>query len=272
MGSKTGITAESILESELYGVLIKGRGENDPLSPAAILTEIRAAEDSIEHDIKVAFGEQRIVCEPEARGIAASAYDREEAAYDFERDMFLEHRWGYFELRARPVIAIERLFFRFPGGSFSTPYTILPEWIRLEKTFGHLRIVPTHAGPELSMLAIGAFLMSMLRGGGTRGVPHALYVDYRAGLTRDALCRHHQDLLKAVRIRATLLLMGILSNVRGAGVGSQSLSQDGQSRSQSLASGKWGPYSGAIEIAMRNESALLDAWRSSEKGPLFAVV
>lgn len=268
MAGKTGITPEELQRGDLYGILDKARGEAKPLGVDVIAQKIRAAEDFIEHAANVRFGQQRIACEPQARQLATETYDREESPYDFQRDMLLDERWGYFELRERPVVQIDRFFFRFPGTGFSQTFTVPPDWIRLEKTAGHLRIVPATA-TGLTIYALQAFVASILGTG--RGIPQALYIDYQAGLTREALCRDHQDLLEIVRIRATLLLFGILGTVRSGGLASQSLSQDGQSRSQSPASGKYGPYSGQIEMALANEERILETWRRHERGVLFAV-
>lgn len=268
MAGKTGITPEELQRGELYGVLDKARGEAKPLGPDIIAQKIRAAEDWIEHEANVRFGTQRIVCEPQRRGIASTDYDREEAPYDFQRDMLLDERWGYFELRERPVVQIDRFFFRFPGTTFSQTFNIVPDWIRLEKQFGHVQIVPS-SGTGMTIFALQAFVASILGTG--RGVPQALYVDYQAGLSREALCRDHQDLLEAVRIAATLFLFGILDTIRSGGLASQSLSQDGQSRSQSPASGKWGAYSGRVEMALANLDRVLNTWRRHERGILFAV-
>lgn len=271
---KTPITADEIMADDLYGVLIQARGEAQPLPVAVIDRKLRAAEDYYEHDLQLLFGEQRVASSPQARGLTVSTattandYDVAEPAYDYDRRLFTEERWAYTQLSYRPVLSITRAFFAYPGMDPAQGWTIPPTWIQLDHKFGKFQLVPTKG--DVAFLQLNAWIMSLLAGG--RGVPMSLYVDYVAGLSHDDLLRHHMDLLEGVRLRTVLSTFGILSMALTRGLGSRSLSQDGQAKSESFVLGKYGPYSGQIQLAMEQEQAIRDAWKRSERGVVCAFV
>lgn len=260
---KTGLTVEEILEGELYGILLKARGEAKPLGPPQLFAKLRAAEDFYERTLAVRFGEKRIATEPEARGLSADDYDVAEPAYDYPPDFHAEHAWGFLRLRSRPVKRITGYFFTYPGMGFKPALTVEPTWVRLQDPkSGITRIVP--GSGQVTNFAFSAFIQSVL--GASRGIPSSIFVDYVAGLSHDALAADHNDLLEGIRLRTALSAFGILTNVRTGGTGSQSLSQDGQSRSQGFAGGKYGAYSGYITLAIENEAEIRDAWNTHERG------
>lgn len=269
---KTPITADEIYNDDLYGMLVKARGEAQALPVAVIDRKLRAAEDFYEHNLQLFFGEQRVASNPQARGLVASTssatndYDVAEPAYDFDRAMFSEQRWAYTQLNYRPLVSVTRAFFAYPGMDFAQAWQIPAPWILPDYKFGKFQLVPSKG--DVSFLQLNAWMLSTIAGG--RGVPMTLHVDYVAGISHDALLRHHNDLLEGVRLRAILSTFGILSTVRTAGLGSHSLSQDGQAKSESFQMGKYGPYTGQITLALEQEQAIRDAWRQSERGPLVA--
>ncbi len=259
---KTPITAEEIMAEELYGVLLKSAIAAAPLPLAVIDRKLRAAEDSLEHELSLFFGEKTIVSEATNRGISADTYDLEEPAYDYPLDLFQGGRWGAFELRYRPVVSFQDFFISLPGNGYRPSIRFPIDWLKGDKKFGTVRIVPTSGA---SILGLFQGLVLPIIGGGT-DIPHAIFVDYTAGISKTKLLHDHNDLLEAVRIRATLGCFGIATTIRNQGLGSHTLSQDGQSRSESFMMGKWGPYSGAIEIAMARQKEILSAWIASERG------
>lgn len=269
--TKTGITPQEILSHELYGVLVRASAEPVSLPPEAIYNKIRAAEDSYEHGLNIFFEERRVVSDPTRRPggvpLDPATYDHAEPAYHYPRDFFLAERHGHLDFRTRPVWSISQLFFAFNGSAgkvFDFQRDGVPGWALLDSKFGRLRLEPPINGAYGAFGSHAGFLLHRVAGGA--GVPNALYIDYVAGFGVARLKHDHMDLLEGVRLRTTLLLFGILGNVRSKGLASQSLSEDGLSRSQSAASGKWGAYSGAVELAMQNEAAIFDSWKRSERG------
>jgi len=192
----------------------------------------------------------------------------EVAALDYERDFFVEARWGWVYLDYRPIQSIERFFFSYPGTAFAQSYNVPVDWLQADPKFARVQIVPTHG--EAIIASFNAWVLSVLAGG--RGLPQSIYVDYTAGLSREKLLAEHQDLLELVRIRTTLGLFPALTNIRTGGLGSRSLSLDGLSRSESYGAGKWGAYSGVIEQYKEREKAIVKTWRESERGVLAMVL
>lgn len=263
---KTPLSPEAIRDSELYPILLKVKGQDEPLSEAVIADKLRAAEDFYEHALQIFFGERRVASDPLGRGLAVSEYDAEIPAFNFPTDF----TWNYTELPYRPIRAITRAFFAFPGTPVVPMFTIPNDWIRLDRRFGKFQLVPTGAIGPIDASRISGYILSRLGGG--RSVPQCVYVDYTAGITHQDLRRHNTDLLEAVRIRAALFVLGIASAIRTQGIGSQSLSQDGQSRSQSFQSGKFGPYGPTIEQWTLREAEIVAAWKSSERGIVMGVL
>ncbi len=272
-GFKSPVTPESILAGELYGVLIKARGEEKALGPEVVAGKLRAAEDLYEHELHLFWEEKRVASDPRPRGLvprsatAAGDYDVEQAGLNFPDDFYLDGRFGRCELAYRPVRDPVVRFCYTPSLAQSLQ-PIPSEWIRLERKEGRFYVLPTGA-PEMTLARFEATAMRLAGYG--RGIPDFMLVDYVAGFTRTELLHDHNDLLEALRITTTLLVFGILSNIRTGGLGSMSLSQDGQSRSQTPLQGKYGAYSGAVELALQNEERILKSWKRSEHGIIMAV-
>lgn len=260
---KTPLTAQDILDSELYGILIQAKGERLPLKPEVIGQKLRAAEDFYERSLQIFFNEKRVASEPEDRGLALGTdYDVSEPAYPYQQDLFDADRWAWMQLNFRPVKrGSVSIFIQFPGsGKFEIP----PEWIRLDDKYGRIQFLPLKGPAVVMFFNLSASLLSFLVS--NRNIPQIVYVDYTAGFTSDKLLADHNDLLEGVRLLTTLFAFGILTNIRSQGMQSQSLSEDGLSRSQGLAGGKWGPYSGYIEQAIRNEKEIRARWQEQEQG------
>lgn len=266
--SKTGLKAEDIASSELYGVLLSADGEAKPLSPNVITQKLFAAEDFYEHELGISLRPVRVFSDAESRASAQPPLqidqydpiaDLSEAAYDYDAGMWDHSRWGFIKLRRRPIRSVTSIAFTWMHNTlvWSVPAT----WIKPDRKAGTVQIVPMD-GPATTM-ALGIFLTTMVAGG--RGLPHAIYVDYEAGYTTDELAHRHQDLLEGIRLRVLLQLGGIISAIAGGGQTGGSLSLDGLSHSRSFG-GKYGAYSGLIQQAIDREKEILSSWKAHEKG------
>jgi hypothetical protein len=267
--TKTGITVEEVKSHVLYGILLKAAGENAPLPDAAIQDKIRAAEDHIEHALRVFFGPRRVFSGVERRQNSTGvlklpddydpAVDWNEPAYDYHNDFWGYDRWGAIKLRRYPVRRVFQVVFAYPQAE--PVYRVPDPWIAIDRRYGLVRLVP---GAQAAVYAnfTGWFINAILGG---RGLPQSIYVDYECGFTQQELADEHSDLLEAVRMRTFLLLAGTLSIVLTGGFSSESLSLDGLSRSTS-AGGKYGPYSGIIEQLETREKELIATWESAHKG------
>lgn len=267
--TKTGITAAEIKDHVLYGVLLKATGESAPLPDQAIENKIRAAEDYVARQLRIFWAPTRVFSDAERRASAPPPLalpvdydpnrDWSEPAYDYATDFWGYDRWGALKLRRYPVRSVSQIVFAYPQ---STPvYKVPDSWIAVDRRYGLVRLVP---GAQATVYAsfVGWFMNAILGG---RGLPQSIYVDYTVGFTPEEVARDHADLLELVRIRTFILLAGSLSIVLTGGMASESLSVDGLSRSVS-AGGKYGPYSGVVELLEQRERELLRTWEAAHKG------
>lgn len=274
--AKTGITVASIKASELYGVLGQAVGEAAPLSEETILQKLYAAEDFYERDLTLRWTPTRVFSTPQTRAAHPEPLlrvtdfdpiaDLGEAAYDYPRGHWEYERHGFLKLRQRPIRAITQVVFTWAGAH--RLWAVPPEWIQSDARAGTINIVPT-SGPEFAAVAFNSFLLMRLGSG--FGLPHSIVVDYTVGFTPEELDWQHQDLLNGVRLRALLMLGGIVSTIASGGGMSQSLGLDGLSHARGFG-GKYGAYSGAITLALEQEQEIRETWRAKERGVPMAIV
>lgn len=144
-----------------------------------------------------------------------------EAAYDYEPDMFQYDKWGFVVTRQRPIIAVQSFRISFPALA-AHPFDISPDWIKLDRKYGQIRVVPT--GSTMAT-PIAMHLMQIIGGG--RFVPHMVRLRYTAGLSDAA--NQYPDLLDVIKKMALLRIIdGMFFPQSG------SISADGLSQSTSV--------------------------------------
>lgn len=146
-----------------------------------------------------------------------------EPAYDYDPDLFQGNTWGRTLTRNRPIIAVQSMKFVYPTPT-STLFTIPNEWIRLDKKYGVINLLPIQTSMSLPL---NAFILSALGGG--RTVPEFIEIRYQAGLTNVA--RDWPELLDLVRKQAVL---GMMEDMYVPSNKSESTSADGLSQTSSL--------------------------------------
>jgi hypothetical protein len=148
-----------------------------------------------------------------------------EPGYDLPADFFGRQSWGFLALRVRPVIDVESIRFVYPSVD-QTLYTVPKNWIRVDKKYGQLHIIP---GPGAGNMPVSIFMIQAVSGG--TNVPHAIRVKYRAGL--DCSLPENGDVVDLV------MQMAVLRVVQDAfSPSSGSISADGLSQSVSVDVGK----------------------------------
>lgn len=199
------------------------------LSDEYLLGQILAAEADIGRRLKVFLEPTTIFpyepTQAEIDALAGKPY-AEEPGYDYDAQFFQADSWGYLVTRTRPIISVEfvRLAYPAPGNVF---YTVPHDWLRIDKKYGHLRMVPatsTFTAP------LSAFMMSVMGGG--RSIPSMIQVKYVAGLA-DAKAKW-PDLVDIILKSAVLKIVNE-SYVPQSG----SISADGLSQSASLDTSKY---------------------------------
>lgn len=146
-----------------------------------------------------------------------------EPAYDYNPDIFQGNTWGFQPLRSRPIIAVHSMRFVYPTPG-NTLFDIPSAWIRLDKKYGTLNLLPVQTA---TMLPLNAFILSALGGG--RTVPNFIEIRYRAGL--ENVGRDWPDILDIV-LKSTVL--SIVEDMFVPSSRSESTSADGLSQSASL--------------------------------------
>lgn len=202
----------------------------ETISDAILQSSLLAAEKEIGRTLKVLLEPTQVFpYEPTSQQIATIANGLpwiEEAAYDYDADFFRENRWGYIVTRQHPIIQVQSISFNYPAPT-TTIFPIPNDWQRLDKKFGHIRLVP--ASSQFTA-PLGLFLLQALGGGGV--IPAMLQVVYSAGLT-DAKT-NWPDLVDVIYKQA------ILNLIDGAFLPqSGSISADGMSQSQSFDASKY---------------------------------
>lgn len=131
--------------------------------------------------------------------VAAGLPTVEEPGYDYDPGLFSGDTWGLIETRQRPIIAVQFIRFSYPSLS-SRIWTVPPDWIRLDKKYGKINLVPAQT---LGALPLSSYLMQALGGG--RNVPFMLQVGYTAGLSNAAA--DYPDLLDLIKRWAVLSIL-----------------------------------------------------------------
>lgn len=199
-------------------------------TPDEAWAALLAAEKDAERQLRVFFGPTEVFppdpLQSDITALGDGARWVEDAAYDYDPELFQGESWGFIPLRFRPVSAVKSITFRYPAPT-SQFYQIPSDWIRFDKKYGHVRLVP--AASSFSA-PLSAFIMQALGGG--RTVPFMIHIRYTSGLTNAVV--EYPDLVDLVKKMAVLrLLQGTFPAQSG------SISADGLSQSLSVDMDKW---------------------------------
>jgi hypothetical protein len=209
------------------------------LSDSYLETQIRAAEADAALALRV-FLTPTLVLPETATEAEKDALDEagtpwvEEPGYDLEGDFFAGERWGYLVTRHRPIISVQSMQFVYPQ-PYSGVFTVPSDWIRTDKKYGHIRLVP---GTQAFAAPMSAWVMQVMGAG--RTIPQMIQLRYTAGL-RNAAVQHPE--LPDLVLRMAMLR--VLNNQFPATSGS--ISADGLSESQSI---QLNQYQGDIDASL----------------------
>lgn len=199
------------------------------VSDEYIWDKLTAAESLISHELRVPLGPTRFFpVEPTQAQIDALAGKpwAIDPAYDWEPENFLGNKWGYLLLRNKPIIDVISIRVAFPAVQ-NTVIDIPSDWVRLDKKYGHLNLVPSS---PMAMQTFGVTLIPMISGG--RKLPFSVHINYTAGLQN--VQRDYPELLDVVFKQAAI---GIIEDSYLPQSGS--ISADGLSQSMSVDTGKY---------------------------------
>lgn len=227
------------------------------VTDAALWQSLRAAEADAQRRLRVFLKPTVIVpddaplSEIQALEAAGTTYATE-AAYDYDPHVYQGEAWGFVALRQKPLISIQSMQFAYPTPS-QTVFDVPASWIRLDKKYAHLQLVPV----GMTVLApLSAMMLGTISGG--LSMPMLVRIRYTAGLSNAH--EAYPDLVDAVqRLAAFKLLQGQFLPQSG------SISADGLSQSSSIDFDKWMSGPGGID-------ATFDRIYESLHGPRLAVL
>lgn len=200
------------------------------LSDDYLYEKLLAAESELEHKLRV-FLEPTVVLPDSATQADIDALEAAnkryviDAGYDYDPEFFTGESWGFLSTRHKPIISVESMYFVYPAPHQSF-YNIPDSWIRMDRKYGHIRLVP--AAQSFSA-PLSAFMMQAMGGG--RLVPFMIHVRYTAGLKNV-----QQDYPEAISLVKRMCALSLLKDAMVPQSGS--ISADGLSQSMSVDIGK----------------------------------
>jgi len=201
------------------------------LTDPMLTQKFNAAYAQAQRELRVFFEPTEIIpddapqAEIDALELANTPY-HEESAYNYDSGFWYAERLGFMPTRQKPIIKMHSMIFAFPSAN-QTIFTVPIEWIRMDKKYGHIKIVPTTLG---FAVPLPVYLMQIMGMGS--GLPFMLRLRYQAGL-KD-IATNYPDIIELLN------RMTMLSVLKGAFLPtSGSLSVDGISRSQGISIAAW---------------------------------
>lgn len=187
-----------------------------------IFDKLRAAESYVQHSLRCFLAPTVIVPDDapqqELDALAASGVRfAQEAAYDYDPDFFKGERWGYIVAKQKPLVSVQSIKLAYPAPS-SQVFQIPNEWIRLDRQYGHIRLVPA----AMSFSApLSAFIMQALGGG--RTVPFMIQLRYTAGILD--VNRDYPELMTTIKRLAVLNVLKDSFTPQSGSISADGLSQ-----------------------------------------------
>ena len=198
-----------------------------------------AAEAAAERALRTFFSPVQVIPDTAPQSeidalVAAGTRYVTTSGFDYDPAMFQAERWGLMNLPFKPAQSVQSVIIAFPA-PFLMNYTVPPEWIRIDRKYAHLQLVPTTSA---AVSPVGAFALVAI--GGAVTYPQAIQVRYIAGLTNangdvvSSFAENWADLIDLVKRMAIMnvMRMGFLPS-------SGSISADGLSQSNSFNYKAW---------------------------------
>lgn len=268
-------SANEIREDWCFGLpLTKEDGVEMP--DRDIEQKIRSAISLIERKLGIYLKPMVIMSNPDERGfVEGEDYDIEEPPYDYDAKAYA--RWGFLQLRERPVQSLKTVQLVLPNGQIIVDFLQRPEWVKLYRKQAQIHIVPYAGDPTLFYLLGGSqtgypFITGQLN----RSMPQMWYIDYVAGYPKNKI---PADIRNAVAKTVAIDILGIAGDAILAGVASLSTSIDGLSESFSTTASATNATYGAHILQYQKELDTLFSEkedgagvRSSERGLTFTVL
>jgi hypothetical protein len=233
--------------ADLRAYLVMGAGQYiniGAVSDTMLWDKLLAAEADAERNLRVFFNAVEVIPD-NAPQSEIDAFEESNTRYalssnfDYDPRLFQGDAWGFMRLPFVPIQAIHSIIIAIPS-PFLSSYTVPSDWIRLDRKYGDVRILPTSTA---AVTPVGAYALMTMGGGAV--YPQAVQVRYLCGIINvngtvaTSIAQHWNDLLDVVKRMAILKIMQVAFLP-----GSASISADGLSQSNSFDYDKW---QGAID-------------------------
>ncbi|EAB4417300.1 hypothetical protein D7B12_17880 [Salmonella enterica] len=193
------------------------------LSDEYIWNKIKAAESEIAHKLRILLIPHQVFPKqptPEEIDALDGMPWMVETPYDYQPNLYDRDKWGYFITRQRPIIDVQRLRYQMP--SQGNQYFDIPlDWLRLDKKYGHVRVLPTTNASLVTASVLGFTALTW-----QSIIPNMMNVTYTAGI-EDAE-GNYPELIDAIKKMAVVKILTDLFLPQ-----SGSISADGLSESMS---------------------------------------
>lgn len=233
-----------------------------------IQDSIDAAASEVERRLGVYLKPTVIECNGSERGLQEGVdFDKEEPPYDYDASQWADN--GFLQLRERPVLEIHEFKLVLPNNQVVMDFLSVPEWVKLNKLNGQLRIVPYAGSASIFSLAGGSLSGYAFMTGSMNGyIPQAIYLSYTAGY---AVGKVPKDIRNVVAKMTAISMLGIAGDALMGGVSNMSTSIDGLSESVgTTTSANSTMYSARINMYQKDVDDFFDpekgGARSSERG------
>jgi hypothetical protein len=249
---------------------------------SAIRRRIVAAVNKFERELQMDLWPRRVITRAHALYpdlVQGQDYDIDEDPLDYSaRDFFAQ---GYVKLLRWPIRSVEKMEFRFPENTVL--HNFPSDWLRIYHQTGQIYTIAIAGSTQPIIIGReGGFLPLLTASLQRSGVPQLVYVQYHSGIdwtNPDAAAMGHpsgpdiyEDIKLALLQQAAVPVLFDLSRGIAPGVGSESLSEDGQSESVSYARGKGGIYGQEIEGLKGEVAEFLAGFKRFRKGIRFSVL
>ena len=239
-----GMLVESMIpaylrQTYLLGVSL-GTAWDGVAGDAAMQQILNGILTDVQSKLGISFARKVLKTDPDYGLVQGTDYDIEgERLHHFRAQLTSTHY--FIPLPYSNVVSVERVRL-FYGNQHV--YTVPDDWVYFTSKEGVLRINPSLTNAVLQS-NFGGFDSVFYTFFYRDCIPHAWSLDYTFGYGQiDADIARYIGLLAAIQV---LSLAGMGADISG-GLSNESLSQDGISESVGYAQGKYGPYSGLIQM------------------------
>lgn len=197
-----------------------------------LFAKLLAAEGTVRDRLRILLEPTLVLTAEDTTQAQTDALDTANTAYvldpgyDYTADFFINNSWGYLVTRRRPVISVES--YKFVYLDQRTPvFQVPPGWIKLDRKYGHIRLLPTI---DAALLPLNAFLLTAMSAG--RVIPALIHLNYTAGIKN--IRKEYPGLYEFIfRVCAMELIQDTFPS------GSSSVSADGLSQTESFDITQW---------------------------------